>query len=302
MWRFVELDKNSAEDFSEMTFPRYRDSLGLENITALGATFLGQPAGLVLASTNPHGRVAEVLSLFVASNQRGQGLGTKLLEALEQRLQARHFEEIQARFKAGKPSAPAMERVLAKRGWKIQPGVLAFEARAAEILSAPWSVPIPEGWELFPWGELRNRERWSLLREDPDASWRQMGLHPFRDEESLREETSLGLRANGELIGWMITHQASETTIRYSALYVREKYQKTGRGIFLIKESLRRQVELGIPYCSCLVSPKNEPMKRFMERRLAPYLLSRGDFRNAKKILACPVPTAEASWDLGGSV
>jgi GNAT superfamily N-acetyltransferase len=96
---------------------------------------------------------------------------------------------------------------------------------------------------------------------------------------------SLGLRHQGEAIGWIVTHRVAPDTIRYSSLFVDAKYQKLGRGISLLSQSIQRQIASEIENYTFSVAWENQPMIKFLERHLRPYLTGMGSSRKTVKPL-----------------
>ena len=85
--KFFAPGPGDLERFETFTFPKYRSVLhsmaeSPDRVVAVAAEMADVPAGLVLAQMRAADR-AEILSLYVRPDLRGQGLGAMLLERIE---------------------------------------------------------------------------------------------------------------------------------------------------------------------------------------------------------------------------
>ncbi len=83
---------------------------------------------------------------------------------------------------------------------------------------------------------------------------------------------SLGLRFQGKVAGWLITHRPMPETIQYTSLFIEPALQKQGLAIPFINDALRRQFEMNVPKIMFMVDTKNKPMLRFIDKYLENYL------------------------------
>lgn len=134
---------------------------------------------------------------------------------------------------------------------------------------------------MFPWSELTPTEKQEIL----PGQWDTPSLFPFSDDSRIEQVNSLVLRYNGEIIGWCVNHRVAPDTIRYSTLFVREKFQKLGRGVSLLAESIKRQIAGSVPYYTFAVARENAQMLQFVNRRLKDYLTGLSESRQSVKRL-----------------
>lgn len=82
---------------------------------------------------------------------------------------------------------------------------------------APWlnkNYRFSPSFTFFPWQEITPEERLNLQKQQETSLWIPDELSPFKHEENLEPLNSLGLRYEGEVVGWVITHRLSPDTIR----------------------------------------------------------------------------------------
>ena len=97
--------------------------------------------------------------------------------------------------------------------------------------------------------------------------------------------TSLGVRIDGEIVGWMINGLYGADTVLYGSYFVRRPYRNAGMAISLLLEALKRQREVEIPNCVWFAQNSNPEAKRLYDKILAPCILSRNAVYITRKIL-----------------
>jgi GNAT superfamily N-acetyltransferase len=290
----VPLQASLSDACEAMTFPVYRHLLAMraaprhpeqgddQRVEPIGvvARADGAAIGLALAelpldaAADPE-RAPEVLSLFVRKDERARGIGTALLEALEGAVARRGFAELKAVYMGGRPGNAALERVLDKRGWSapaVRTVTLRFTPHGAR--SCPWygRARLSRGDEIFPWTELRAEEREEIRRTQAAAIWIPPGLEPWRhDAHGFDPVSSLGLRHRGRVVGWVINHRVSPSTVRFTCSYMRKDLGRRGRIMPLYTEALRRLEESGCTDCLFVTPVEFPTMVDFVKNRCAPW-------------------------------
>ncbi|MFM6093015.1 MAG: GNAT family N-acetyltransferase [Dolichospermum sp.] len=295
MYSLEILDSSTAKVYEKMTFPLFRprlQTLDQEGMTvAVGITDLGQPMGLALAQIQPDGVSAEVLSLYVGAERRNTGIGTALLNFLEGVLLKRGCQLLNMVYMTGKATTPALEKLLEKCAWSSPTPRMLICKSDRRVLDAPWLKmyeKLPPSFTIFPWCELTHEERKTIEEQQKSDPWIPEELVPFLHEEGMEALTSFGLRYQGEVIGWLITHRIFPDTIRYTCDWVREDLQKTGCLIALHAKAHKRQAIAKIPKAIWTVPLHHENMVRFEEYEKE-YLTSMEQTKGSFKILASEI-------------
>jgi len=198
-YRLRTLEPPMATAAAGMTFPAFRHMLDLapterfpgqpeqRPVQALGATaWQGETlAGLGLAEV-PRASdwgPPEVLSVFVHPQHRNRGLATALLAELENRLGGLGFETLDAVYMTGKPGVPAIERILAKRGWTPpETRTVTLRFTPEEASKTPWygRLSLPRQSQIFSWVDLPPGELEEIQRSHEEKPWIADGLEPWR--------------------------------------------------------------------------------------------------------------------------
>ena len=319
----LEPGRELPPGLEEMTFPIYRPLLQLAPVSRhpeQGDVRLVQPvavvvrsgdrlAGLALAEQPLDGvggagdggdRRPELLSLFVKPAARCAGVATALLAALEREFVRRGATAMTTVYTAGRPSIPALERVLEKRGWD-EPRARTLSVRfppkaalASDLFSERRMSALSGRLELFPWRDLDADSRARIRSTHDAAPWITPALAPWRFEAAgLDPLSSIGARYRGEVVGWVINDVVAPGTVRFTCSFLRKDLSRRGRIVPLYRESLRRLAEGGVERAT-FVTPVSYPnMVRFILRWIAPIAEFVGETRGSAKRLGRPSPAAE---------
>ncbi|MGB7443287.1 MAG: GNAT family N-acetyltransferase [Coleofasciculaceae cyanobacterium] len=292
MFTFNLLDSSTASQYESMTFPSYQYLLqnidSDPSVVAIGASKQQQPVGLALARI-VQDKISIIFSIFVAPQYRRAGIGTSLLSHLEKELKARDCKILQLTYTTGKPTTPALEHLLQKFEWTPpKTRTLVCKGEAERVIQANWIKRysrIPNSYQIFPWQEITPEERQAIQQQQEAQPWIPEDLIPFQHEENLEPLNSLGLRYQGQVVGWVINHRLAPDTIRYTCSFVREDLQKMGRIIALYSEACQRQIQANIPRGIWTVPSFHKSMVAFVQHRWAPYLNSISESRATLKLI-----------------
>jgi GNAT superfamily N-acetyltransferase len=261
------LDPFEIRAFSHFASPVDLTYLASSTAFAVGVEASGRPAGLALAHFVRTSAV-RVAALIVDESLRGRGIGKQLYGRLVEELLSRG-----ARLADVLASNP--EPFLERRGWNLGARLATVYTFSKRVGEAPWlQVPmaLPPQYELLPWLDLTEEDRWKalgLMEDDPVAR----RLDPFLDPSRVFGPSSNALRYVGELVGWCVAHRISQGMLQYSSVYVAAKQRRTVAPMILlnhsIREHLRRFEEL--PFGIQAVPPELPEIERFANKRLAPW-------------------------------
>ena len=295
------------EGLETMTFPVYRPLLGLAPAVrhpeqgdvrriqpvAMVASVAGRPLGLALGELPLEGEEpAELLSLFVRPELRGQGIGTALVGGLEEELDRRGAKRVSAVWTRGKPSIAALEQVLWKRGWSAPvPRTVSVRfppaaALGSELFSERRMKALGARLEIFPWSAIGAAERAAIRATHEAEPWITPALAPWRFEGAAFDPvSSVGARYRGEVVGWVLNHAVAPGTVRFTCSFMRKDISRRGRIIPLFRASLERLVEAGVARATFVTPVVYPNMIRFIQRWIAPISEFVGETRGSTKRL-----------------
>lgn len=319
----LEPGRELPPGLEEMTFPIYRPLLELAPVSrhpeqgdlrrvqplAVVARSGDRLVGLALAEwpmdrgdAGGDAERPELLSLFVQPAARCAGVATALLAALERELVRRGATSVATVYTAGRPSIPALERVLEKRGWnepRARTLSVRFPPKAAlgsDLFSERRMGALSGRLELFAWSELDAAAR-SRIRSSHEASpWITPALAPWRFEAAgIDPLSSIGARYRGEVVGWVLNHVVAPGTVRFTCSFLRKDLSRRGRIVPLYHQSLRRLAAAGVERAT-FVTPVIYPnMVQFILRWIAPIADFVGETRGSAKQLGGPAPSIRRS-------
>ncbi|WP_445636280.1 N-acetyltransferase domain-containing protein [Nostoc sp. DSM 114161] len=279
--RVYHLNSSNAKAYDRLTYPslqkRWQTQSPQGELTGLSASLDGAIVGFAISERlNP--QQAEIISLFVLPEYRHQGIGTRLLAYLERELAQQGCVEIILSYSTSTLTNVALEPLLSKLHWQPPQINLVLGKTATEkIVQAPWlnKYRLPPAFEVFSW---------------LDAG---LSLPPNVEAHRLEPLNSLGLRYQGEVIGWVLTHRIAPDTIRYTNFSIAQAFEKREQGVSLLAEAIRRQVHSGVPYLTGSVSYRYPRLLKFVERHLTPYLTGVGEVRQTNKFINRKFDTGE---------
>ena len=284
----------AIREYESLTFPSLRQQAQSRRITepliTMAASHQGTFIGLALADVFPRGDMARVLSLFVAPEHRGKGVGSTMLAHLEGALAREGCRGVRLAYRADWPAVPAIEHLLEKHSWNApRVHMQLYKASVDRVMEAPWieEAKLPEAFSIFSWSELTPEEREAIQQRQADEEWFPRALTPFQAEENMEPLNSLGLRYEGQVAGWMITHRIAPDTIQYTSLFIEAALQRQGRALPLLAEAIRRHAAAReeVPNGIFQVAVENEAMIKFVEHYLQPYMTSTTELRRSRRAL-----------------
>ncbi len=310
------LDPSQAALAAGMTFPAYRHMLTQEQtqrhpgeaeqrvVTPICAAAWEGDAlvGLALAEApiTRAGGLCELLSLYVRPESRSRGVATALLAWIEEELARRGFESVMTVYMTGKPSLPAVERILEKRGW-LKPQRRAIVARFApeEIAALRWfgRMRLSPDYEIFSWTDMTPEALEALRASNQRSPWVTPGLEAWRYcVPAFDAVSSVGLRYRGEVVGWVINHRSAPEIVRFVAAFARQDLPRRGAALAIIAESIRRLVGTGCRVCTFATAAIYQPMIEFvMNRNVAHLTFGGGETpfigetrETMKRLVRCP--------------
>lgn len=293
-----------GDEWAGMTFPVYRPllaALGSTNPATGGrpvahcATIDGRPAGLAVAEIAPgESAAAELFSVFVTADHRGQGIGTRLVDGLEADLQRHGASRLEAVYMTGKPAIAAVERIFEKRGFATPERrkiVVRFTPEEAATTEWYGKARLPAGCEVFSWADLSPDELETLKRTHAETPWIDPDLEPWRMSDRFDPVSSVGMRKDGQVVGWVINHPIGPKLLCFTTSFMRRDLARRGAIFSLYVASIERLKGTGV-VCTFVTSSVYESMVRFVLRRCAPYISFCGETRGVSKTLATAAPSA----------
>lgn len=287
-----------GDEWAAMTFPAYRPLLklpGTVNPETGGrpvvrcATRDGRPVGLAIAEISPgENPFAELFSVFVVADHRGQGIATQLIEGLENDLCRHGASSLTAVYMTGKPAIAIVERIFEKRGFpppEQRKVVVRFTPEEAATTEWYGKARLPPGAEVFSWGDLAPDELEQLKRSHAEEPWIDPDLEPWRMSERFDPVSSVGMRKDGQVVGWVINHPIGPKLLCFTTSFMRRDLARRGAIFSLYVASLERLKGTGVT-CTFVTSAQYQSMVKFVLRRCAPYISFCGETRGVSKALA----------------
>jgi len=245
------------------------------SIISIGAVYQGQPVGIAIASLYRHLHQVKLHHISVLPEHRNQHLARQMLEKLQITAKSEGGRYFIFDYKLEDPSTPALEKVLAACDWKPAKPFLIECLYNSFTFDPPWihtPYKLPTSMEEFLWSDLTKEERLQILHDERRGVI-PLPVLPFRKEHLIEPLNSLGLRHEGRVIGWIITHRTSPDKIVYQALYIERSFHFLGPGVKLLIDSMLIQKKLPIQWAAFMLPliQVHPAWIQFINRRLIPY-------------------------------
>lgn len=300
-------DPAQADSFANWTFPAYRQLLKLEPAQrnpqhgdrrlvrpfAFVAEESGKVVGVILGCLPTEAemsrRPAELLSIVVHPERRHQGIAGQLLERFEHEVGDAGARQIEAVYMTGDRSIESVERLLAGRGWSPpRPRMTVFRFTVEEAMNTPWfgRYRWRDHMEHFPWIEITDEALERLRASHRATGWIAEDLVPWQfDAQRVEPRSSLGIRLDGEVVGWVINHLLPGGAVRFTCSYIHPDLKRRGRIVPAYTESIRRLGEAGYSRCTFTVPSHHPEMVSFGKRWCGPWGSFVGETRSSIKAL-----------------
>ncbi|CAK0741977.1 N-acetyltransferase domain-containing protein [Gammaproteobacteria bacterium] len=276
------------------TFPALRyllDRLDGDEVFAIGAEdTVGAPVGLALgrvAASKTEFRQAELMSIYVIPGMRRRGVGTHLLDTFTVHCRVLGLARIRITYMTGQASTPALEAILARAGWTPpETRMLVVQATLDSIRHAPWIrvLPLPKGTQIVPWVDLTASDRATLAESQNTQPWIPHDLYPFNHEAGCEPTTSLALKEDGHVVGWVINHRVGRV-LRYTCAFMHPRRQRKCRILLLYNEAVSRMPQAGFDTGIWTVPTWHPDHAAFARRWMVPYAIQFNETRGSALLL-----------------
>jgi hypothetical protein len=148
---------------------------------------------------------------------------------------------------------------------------------------------LPTGAEVFQWSELTPDELDELKRTQAADPWIDPDLEPWRCSDRFDPVSSVGMRKDGKVVGWVINHPIAPKMLCFTTSFMRRDLARRGAIFPLYVASLERLKGTGT-ICTFVTSAEFASIVRFVLRRCAPYISFCGETRGVSKALSSTAP------------
>lgn len=294
--RLTAFSDSSLATYQSLTIEPYKQMLAnaaqSKQYIAVGVLFEENPVGLGIFVKYPEQKAAQLVSIFINKEHRHQHLGSQVLTLLEEELSQEKdtYQQVFARYPLGNETAPFFEKLILNHQWTL--GETLLGGKIPNNVNFTWlkNFSLPSQYEFFNWKDLTESDREQIRQKHEKKVWNP-NISPFDKEEDIDYLNSLGLRLNGELIGWMITHRIFPDVIQYWCLCIDSTIPNQAIGIYLLTEAMRLQLEAYPPLVYGLFLfresqlTKTSKFLQFVKNKLLPYCVTKTYAREASKKL-----------------
>ena len=227
------------------------------------------PVGLILATFGKTNDEARVHSFRVHPDHQNKGVGRTLLTTLEENLRIAGCKMLDGSFRQHWQSVPVLRKILAECDWTIpDEELIMVKGKAANVLKLfmDTDLELPEGFSIKPFVGLSNVQKAKIRRRKQEEDWYPDVLDPFIYGESINPVTSLALMHGEEVVGWVMSHLIANGLNEFTSLFIDREVRSYKLAHLLMRETIYRQHDHGIPDFMITAQRQNSVMSRFLIR------------------------------------
>jgi len=291
------LNSSEAESFKNMTYGQYKPFIAwmdnvLGKIYAVGLYFEGRPAGLLLGIKLSVEEKLDIMSIFIEKDHRGKKIALAMMNFLEEKCREDGVALLNVFYFDNRPFVPLINNLFDKCGFApVEPAVFFCKCdKSFTNMPAIEYTGLPDGFETFPWSDLNPLYREKLYEEWKGQEWFDEVLSPFKGEDTIVPEISLGLKKDGRIVGWTICNSIeADKTILYTSIFIMPEFQGATLGIALQMRSIRGHLLSDLaekyPYALFEVKYNNTARLKMVKKKFARYAVETYDQVTRKKLL-----------------
>jgi GNAT superfamily N-acetyltransferase len=244
-------------------------------LIGIGACVDDIPVGLIAGAYRPVPVPSELYVFAVSDIYQGQDVEKRLFGQFEDWLRAKNVQNLMTVYQTGQNETSTFENLLWRNGWK-QGNQVKIRCHFNAITFSPaWlhqDYPLPAGCEQFFWRNIssEDKEKLEKLIEQGAIPSR---ISPFVKDGWIDKNSSIGLRCDGEIIGWMINHRIKPDTVEFRSFFIFREYYSLGHAMRLLTQSIHL-VQQSPPRHAIVNIYTNQADNRwiqFARKRLLPY-------------------------------
>jgi hypothetical protein len=300
----VLADGRSAA-FEPLTYPALRHLLALQPTVrfpnegdrrrisplAVGAREDATPVGLALGCLPlDDGDTPELLSFYLRPERQSPQVADGLMARFEEAVRDAGFHSVGFVYTKGGPGSEELEALLGERGWSApETRMVTLRFTLEQARQTPWFERYRRrtGFVFTPWVEVGEEDLAALRASHEEEEWIAEDLVPWAfDQRRLEPASSLAIRLDGAIVGWVINHRLGDDTVRFTCSFLRRDLSRRGRIVPAYSESVVRAQASGFTRGLFTVPKHHAEMVAFVERWCAPWFGFVGETRGVAKALS----------------
>lgn len=230
-----------------------------------------QPVGLMLATYGQSPTQARIHTFAVHPDHQKQHVGTEMLKTLEDNLKQEGCLLLEGYYRSHWGSVPALTQMLANNGWETPKQDLVIvrgEPHQTLHLFPKEPLPLPDGYSFGQFVDLTAADRAYIKAKKEQENWYADEFDPFVYEDSINPRSSLVVRHEGKVMGWVISHLITKDTNEFTSLFIDNNHRPFRLAHLLVRETITRQHEDEIPYFLITSKADGNPMVRLLLRHI----------------------------------
>ena len=269
--------KTIVQKHDEWTFPRLSYKIRTRELNdpliAVFAREGNNMVGLLLAEHIIEQNGIKLISLLVKAENRKKGVGASLLGKIEEWASEKGFWKMDLVYQSSWECSQVLIRILTKCHWEDPVRrMIMYYANIKNYEAAPWLSydQIPAEFEIFNWSDLTGEDKYFIMNQRVEGSVTP-DVDPFQAAEKCLSELSVGLRHQGQPVGWIITHKVSNETLQRTCAYLDPEFRKNNLALALSASVIKLQLKSDYPKAIFQIHTGKQKMISYFEKFLKEY-------------------------------
>jgi hypothetical protein len=282
LFDFTLLDDTTWQHYAGLARPTMPDAIrraGLNRgMVAIGATFWGRPAGLIVVELHGSASMAVVRELQVAGPYRTTPIGACLLEQADVILRERsHLRGIELHYRLDQ-DRELYEQAIAGAGWQTPRHLHDLYQLEWELDQVGWvrNYRLPPGYTIVSWSEVTPAMLAQIERRQQHG-WYPPEVSPFilATIEQIDLPCSIALVRGDDVAGWILGERLAPAVAYVAVAFISPELRRgTRAGVAMMTEIARRHWAAGVR-TSILETRPGSTMARFFEKTSARFIAYR---------------------------
>ena len=197
-------------------------------------------------------KFAEIVSVFVLKGHREKGIAAELFSKMEKFVITKNIKTIGMIYHSNMDSFEAIEKIADRNKWEYRnDSLINYKVKNDIDPDHPYyrkKYKLPEDYEIFSWGEIAKDDKEYILKKQESEEWFSPSLWPFIFENKVHSGASIGIKYQGNVIGWFVAYQFLENYLQVNCMFMDKEHRKSGMGLLFWLEATKRIARSGIPY------------------------------------------------------
>lgn len=243
-----------------------------KKIIVLGAYLISNPVGLVFGFLD-HNKLFTIKTIKITqkAHNRFPFLYSSLITKIEEKAIALGADKIKIQY-TPESSNNYITNALVGFNWTppVEKNIIIMTENVSQAVWLDMFHP-PEKYDFIPWKNLKKNEKKYILNEIQRDKSIPENLKPLENENYY--DSSILLRIDNSVKGWLLTKKISNTILLYDKLFLHQDIRGLGTAVIMLSESIKIHYKHGFTRGLCTIAVDNIKMIKFFRKMMKDFII-----------------------------